>query len=294
MQGSNYVTVCPKFSIKLYFIVTTHYKSLKTIAFILASMFSIHLSSQHMHNEVYSWDWKKDGYILGGSFLTWTGSQFLKGQVGKVTIDDLPQRDPMNLWAIDRGATRNFSSDAQKWSDVFLYTSFLLPFSHYSGMQCRNQGWVVAGMALETFFITDATTNIIKASTKRFRPFTYNPDVPLDVKLTNSARLSFVSGHTSNTTALGFFSAKVYSDLYPNSKLKPLIWTLGVTLPAMTGYLRYRAGKHFPTDIISGYILGASVGYLVPHFHKISNDNMAFQFIPLGNGALISAQFSLN
>ena len=254
---------------------------------------SLHCLSQsdehmHKHNHIYNWDWNKDGYILGGSFLFWGGSQWLKSNADKITIMDLPLRDPENLWGIDRGATENYSKSSQSLSDIFLYTSFLLPVSHYTGLKCRRQGFVIAGMALETFFINDGITNTLKALTKRFRPFTYNPDVPIEEKLSTGARYSFASGHSSNTAALGFFSAKVFSDLYPDSRWKPVIWSLGVTLPALTGYLRYRAGKHFPTDIISGYILGASVGYLVPHFHKISNDDMALSLIPIPNGMVLS------
>ena len=245
------------------------------------------------HVDIYNWDWKKDGYILGASFLGWGTSRFLKAQADKITVEDLPQRDPENLWSIDRGAAENYSESAGQLSAIFLYTSFLLPISHYTGLKCRKQGFVIAGMALETFFITDGITNTLKALTKRFRPFTYNPEVPIDEKLDNGARYSFVSGHSSNTAALGFFSAKVFSDLYPDSKWKPVIWTLGATLPAMTGYLRYRAGKHFPTDIISGYLLGASIGYLVPHFHKISNEDLALNLLPLNGGFMFSFSMTL-
>jgi len=269
------------------------------LAFLLSNSF---MSAQVFHDEhnhtdhtlIYNWDWKKDGYILGGSFLGWATSRYLKGQVNPISLQDLSERNPENLLGIDRGAINNSSEDAQQWSDVFLYSSFLLPISHYTGMKCRSQGFVIGGMALETFFITDGITNTIKAITKRFRPFTYNTEIPDEERLVNGARFSFISGHSSNTAALGFFSAKVYSDLYPDSKWKPLIWTLGVTLPAMTGYLRYRAGKHFPTDIIGGYVLGASVGYLVPHFHKISNDNLNLNLVPINGGLLFSLKMILD
>lgn len=242
----------------------------------------------HEAHRIYNWDWKKDGYILGGSFLGWGTSQYLKNQADKITADDLPQRLPENLWGIDRGATSNNSEQAQSLSDIFLYASFLLPLTHYSGVKCRSEGFVIGGMALETFFINDGITNTLKALTKRFRPYTYNPEIPIEEKLTDSARYSFVSGHASNTAALGFFSAKVFSDLYPDSKWRPVVWTLGAALPAMTGYLRYKGGRHFPTDIIGGYILGASVGFLVPHFHKISNKDMAFRISPMSGGALFT------
>lgn len=250
-------------------------------------------SAQHDHH-VYSWDKKKDGIAISAGMMGWGLGQILKRNADKITLEDIPLRDPDNLWFIDVGATRNYSSSADMWSDVILYTSFALPFSHYTGKLCRDQGHVIAGMALETFLITDGITNITKALTKRFRPFTYNLDVPLEDKLSNGARYSFPSGHASNTAALGWFTAKVYSDLFPHSKWKPVIWTLGIGLPAATSYLRYRAGKHFPTDVITGYALGAAVGYLVPHFHKVKNDKVDINLWPSTNGMMLMLRLNLN
>jgi membrane-associated phospholipid phosphatase len=45
------------------------------------------------------------------------------------------------------------------------------------------------------------------------------------------------------------------------------------------GYLRYLAGKHFPSDVIVGAFMGSVAGYLVPYFHKKSrnpNSNAPF------------------
>ncbi len=258
---------------------------MKVFFFSLLMLVSLSLCGQH--KQVYKWDRKSDGIVMGGAIITWGASQFFMKKADKITIDDLPFRNPDNLWFIDKGATENYSKDADKWSDIILYTSFALPFSHYSTKFCRDEGFMIATMALQTFFITDGITNMTKAFAKRFRPFTYNPEVPLEDKLSKGARFSFISGHASNTAALGWFSAKVYSDLYPNSKWKPVIWALGITLPATASYLRYRAGKHFPTDVITGYIVGASVGYLVPHFHKIDNDDLSLHIIPGYSGAMI-------
>lgn len=252
---------------------------------VLLHMLTVGHAQEDQH--VYHWNKKTDGYVMGGAILTWGASQYFKSKADKITPEDLPMRDPENLWFIDRGSTDNYSEDADKWSDIILYSSFVLPFSHYSGRLCRDQGFVIAAMALETFFITDGITNMTKAFAKRFRPFTYNPDVPDEEKLTNGARYSFMSGHASNSAALGWFTAKVYSDMYPDSKWKPVIWGLGAGLPAAVSYLRHRAGKHFPTDVIAGYMLGASVGYLVPQLHKISGDNVSLHLVPHHDGALL-------
>ncbi|MGB0369657.1 MAG: phosphatase PAP2 family protein, partial [Flavobacteriales bacterium] len=120
----------------------------------------------------------------------------------------------------------------------------------------------------ETALLTLGVTEFFKAGVRRPRPFTYNPDVAMHVKTERDARFSFLSGHTSITAALCFTTAKVFSDYSDNSTHKALVWTSAAVLPLITGVLRVEAGKHFPTDVISGYLVGGAIGYLVPWLHK--------------------------
>jgi hypothetical protein len=88
------------------------------------------------------------------------------------------------------------------------------------------------------------------------------------MKLKRNVRTAFVSGHTSITACNTFFAAQVFSDFYPDSKWKPVIWSAAATIPAITGYLRVTAGKHFPTDVMAGYAMGTVIGILVPRLHR--------------------------
>ncbi|MEM9023429.1 MAG: phosphatase PAP2 family protein, partial [Bacteroidota bacterium] len=47
------------------------------------------------------------------------------------------------------------------------------------------------------------------------------------------------------------------------------------TVPATTGLMRVLAGKHFPTDVITGYAVGGAIGFLVPHLHRKRADKEA-------------------
>ena len=107
-----------------------------------------------------------------------------------------------------------------------------------------------------------------KGIIRRPRPLLYNPNVPFEKKNKKGARLSFFSGHTSGVATLSFLSAKFFADYYPDSKWKPVVWTAAALLPSTTGYLRYKAGKHFKTDVMMGAAIGACVGILIPHLHK--------------------------
>ena len=46
------------------------------------------------------------------------------------------------------------------------------------------------------------------------------------------------------------------------------IAVLAAAVPAVVGYNRLKAGKHFLSDNLIGYLVGSSVGILVPQLHK--------------------------
>jgi membrane-associated phospholipid phosphatase len=69
----------------------------------------------------------------------------------------------------------------------------------------------------------------------------------------------------------------VFSDYHPDSKLRHVFWGAAIVATGATGYLRHRAGKHFPSDVLVGTAVGTLSGILVPHFHKtrlIKNENL--------------------
>jgi membrane-associated phospholipid phosphatase len=103
----------------------------------------------------------------------------------------------------------------------------------------------------------------------------YNTNESLDRRLNASGQRSFFSGHTSVTATATFFVAKVYQDFNPNSPGLPYIWAGAITLPAAVGALRIEAGQHFLTDVLLGYVIGASVGYFVPELHKKRNKSLS-------------------
>ena len=254
------------------------------LCFIIALFFS-QVQSQE---RVYHWDWKDDSFVLAATGGIWGFSLYFKAESEKIRESDLPFRETENLWAFDRGAASNYNTEINSVSDYLLFSSFALPFTHYLGKKGRSEGFAIAGMAFQTLFIEDGLTNILKAATKRFRPYTYNDNVPIEEKLGNGARYSFPSGHVATTAATSFFTATVFTDLYPESKWGKVVWGAALIIPGLTGFMRYEAGKHFPTDILFGYAIGASAGYFIPKLHRISNDDMSIRLIPAQGGVVLS------
>lgn len=180
-------------------------------------------------------------------------------------IDALRTED---VWGIDRWVTRQWSLPAQHVSDKFLYGSFALPATMLIDQASRSNFDQVGLIALESWLLSMGVTNLTKALVKRPRPFMYNPEVPLELKTRRRSRYSFFSGHTSLTATSAFLTAKLYHDFYPESNARPYVWATAAVIPAVTGYLRVRGGKHYLTDVLIGYGVGAAIGVLVPQLHK--------------------------
>lgn len=169
----------------------------------------------------------------------------------------------------DRDATYNWSPTVARVSDVLLYSSFVAPFSLLADKKIRKNWLRFGAVYAETFVLTVALTSLTKNLLKRPRPFVYNPNVALEEKFERDAQYAFFSGHTSVTAAFSFMTAKTFNIYNRGHKAVPWVWAAAITVPAVTGLLRQQAGKHFFTDVIVGYAIGAGIGWLVPELHRV-------------------------
>ena len=190
-------------------------------------------------------------------------------------IRNLLQTSPKTPFRFDNWAIKQSSKRAKKISDLLLFSSIIPPtlllFDRPNGGEVNTRG-THAVLLAETFIINWGLTNLAKRAAKRPRPFMYNDNFdlfPLEKRRKKDARMSFFSGHTSVVSAMYFLTAVTYSEYYPNSKWKPIVWGTAISIPALTGFLRVKAGKHFPTDVLVGYAVGALIGgILVPALHQ--------------------------
>jgi len=201
---------------------------------------------------------------VGGTGL----SEWMKKNKPRLTPEEIAQLDVKSIPAFDRFATRFWSIPAQTGSDVLMYTSMASPLILLIDNNMRKHTSKLALIGLETYLVNAALTSLTKELFKRKRPFVFNPNAPMHKKLGRDATSSYFSGHASASAAASFMTAKMFADYYPNSKYKPYIWTGAALLPAITGFLRVRGGKHYLSDVLTGYAVGALVGVMVPQLHK--------------------------
>ena len=166
----------------------------------------------------------------------------------------------------------------------------LAPFAYhgaeaasFTGRGGRRFG-IDALLLAQTLSINMLVTEVFKFAVRRPRPYMHLEPSEIDderarEKLQEDQRAfdgykSFVSGHASIAFAMAtsgatLFTAKMMEkDRTPGRVAATAgVWAGGIGLAGATAALRVSAGKHYPTDILGGAIVGTSVGLLVPLLH---------------------------
>lgn len=217
----------------------------------------------------------------------WTDGSLITGEValnvlGVVLIqnkDDLSPAeaytlDKNDLAGINRPVAGNYSQQADEASYIPFYASFASPLLLLLGENERKNYGPIMVLFLETMAMTGALYANTAGLVDKSRPLVYNKQLRMEERTEAGAQRSFFAGHTAATAAATFFTAKVFQDFHPNSSAIPFVWAGAVALPGFVGYLRMEAGKHFLTDNIIGFGVGALSGILIPELHKIGNDKV--------------------
>jgi membrane-associated phospholipid phosphatase len=197
----------------------------------------------------------------------------------KIRESDLKALNPANVNWFDRPVISNpvgGYARALKHSDLLLNASILSPALLALDKRIRKD-WLDL---LSMYMLTHAINNTIYVSTvglvRRTRPLVYNPDLPLEHRIGKNKTNSFYSGHVSNAAASTFFIVKVLTD-YHEIKGWPRILLYGAAAvpPALVGHYRIQAGRHFRTDVITGLVVGAASGIMVPELHRRKSKRMS-------------------
>jgi membrane-associated phospholipid phosphatase len=237
------------------------------IRLLIALLFMLSFSAQAQ--SPYKFRYSVDVPIISVGFGSALTGFILEKKRAEPTLADIQFLDRMQISTFDRSATYNWNPKAAHWSDALMYTSMATPLLFLAGKPSRSEFLHVSAISAEVFLLNTGITYLTKELVKRKRPYLYNPNAPLEKKLEKGAYQSFFSGHTSTVASMSFSFAMMHNQFYPNSRIKPLVWFAAAVLPMATAILRVRAGKHFWTDVLVGYGVGASIGVGVPLLHRI-------------------------
>jgi membrane-associated phospholipid phosphatase len=234
---------------------------------------------------------------VGAFALNYFGNNILreKTPLDSVTIANL---DPNNINSFDRCATRqdaNYAHTADKISDYAMFACFATPLLFLADKKIRKDWAPLLLLYLETGGIAGTLYSWGAAMhVDRIRPYVYHPEIPMWRKTGVGTQTSFFSGHVNSSAAACFFVAKVFSDYHPEWGAKKY-WAFGAAAlpPIFVAYFRVKAMEHFPTDVITGFIVGTTTGILVPHLHKNKKANLAIVPVATGrfNGFAMTLKF---
>ena len=124
---------------------------------------------------------------------------------------------------------------------------------------------------LEAFAVNQLITTTLKLAVDRPRPYTQlgvgHSDAVDELLADNDSEMSFPSGHASTVACSAFTAARMW-DLSDGTSTQRFVgYGAATAVTVAVATLRVTAGKHHPTDVIAGSVLGASIGFLVPTLH---------------------------
>jgi len=183
------------------------------------------------------------------------------------SVEDITSLNKSDINGFDRWAADVYHPEAEAVSDKIFFGAMGFPLVLLFDKEIRKDALKIAVLYTEALSITGS---LYTSSTyfNRYRPSTYNDGLTIDQKRSGNQRNSFFAGHVALVATSTFLTAKVYADYHPHSNFRWVLYGVAIGATGATGYLRHRAGKHFPSDIIVGSAIGVLSGILVPQFHK--------------------------
>lgn len=171
--------------------------------------------------------------------------------------------NPMDVNAFDRGAIGNTNDFARQLSDITVGAVIIVPLT-LDALQVRGPDTFRedAVVFAQTLLVNGALATAAKFIVQRPLPRTYAGDPNLVGK--PAGYRSFYSGHTSLVFA-GLAAAAMTSRLRRGEQTWP--WIVTLVVGSSVAVERVADGRHFPSDVIVGAVMGTATGIVVPWLH---------------------------
>ena len=166
---------------------------------------------------------------------------------------------PENVNAIDRIVFQFKSVNADFWSNViqnFVGTVvFVAPWALFSKKIALEETRNTATITFWNLAIMEAVSALVQ----RPRPLVFNSVLGDGLKI--SQYNSFYSGHTSFVALASLSFFLMVRRRFPtiSSTTRGCLLFGYITLTVLTGTLRVLGGRHYPTDVLAGLIIGSGI-----------------------------------
>lgn len=182
--------------------------------------------------------------------------------------------DPADLTRFDRHV---IGKRSKSWDRIGTYGLFVVLGGAILGTALDNglapsdhrmRGFIADALVMtETVGTATFFTHILRYSIRRPRPSQYEGAVDVDMGA-QERHLSFPSGHATSTAAITTAFATTFWLRHPDSPWRWVIAGGSVVAAGLSNYGRVGGGRHFPSDILAGQIIGTAFGILVPLAHR--------------------------
>jgi membrane-associated phospholipid phosphatase len=178
-----------------------------------------------------------------------------------------PRCDPSRVNAFDRATAGVYRPSWSRASDVgvgALLAANVVTVALDEGFGNMLNDAVVIAQAI---LASQGLATLTSAAVRRPRPYAYGDDAPLGERTDPYAALSFFSGHTTTAFAAAVVLHRTLARRHPESSLPNIVLGSTLAVAAFVGAGRVLSGNHFPTDVLTGAVVGSSAGVLVPALH---------------------------
>lgn len=143
------------------------------------------------------------------------------------------------------------------WIPLFLLLLYLI----FKKLGTKQTLYLTLFVAILLVF-TDQIANLFKNGFQRLRPCN-NPEINSFIRIVQSrTSFSFFSGHATSSMGVATFLYLIFKKDFK------YFWLLFLW-PLIFAYSRIYLGLHYPLDIISGYLCGGILAFLMFKFYQI-------------------------
>lgn len=217
------------------------------------------------------------------SFFAAAFSVYGSYQYGKMEVpeeDEVFRKSRLLPW--DRSVAGRYDETCDRVSDyaaVLGVAPFVLGgVSLYRGDIASYDFATYSLMLMQALAIQNGLNLLVRSMELWPRPYVYGEDGDALEKASEAkgeAYGSFFSGHASAAFTIATFTGSFFSEVYPNSCYKGVVWASSLSAAGLVGVLRIAAGKHYPTDVVAGALVGVGVSFSILEMHKKTGDRIS-------------------